>query len=136
MRKLLAGLVILSLILVLRQLRQNTELARAANAQALVEHAATLNTLLMQNAELAAIWYSAGKAPPDGPGKMVRERYREMLVQWLIFHENIFYQHQKELLDPVVYDSWSRDLRMTVKEHNLWQLPECRSDAGGQHANK
>lgn len=112
-------LVILSLILVLRQLGQNTELTRAANAQALVEHAATLNTLLMQDAELAAIWYSAGKTPPDGPGKMVRERYREMLVQWLIFHENIFYQNQKGLLDPVVYDSWARDLRITVKEHNL-----------------
>lgn len=112
-------LVIVSLWLVLRQLRQNTELARAANAQALVEHAAALNTLLMQDAELAAIWYSVGKAPSDDPSKMVRERYREMLVQWLIFHENIFYQNQKGLLDPVVYDSWARDLRMTVEEHDL-----------------
>lgn len=42
-----AVLVVWSLVLVLRQLRQNTKLAKAANAQALVAHAATLNTLLM-----------------------------------------------------------------------------------------
>lgn len=114
-----AVLVIVSLYLVVKQLRQNTSLTKAANAQSLVEHAAMLNTLLMQDAELAALWYSGGKIQPDDPDKMYRERYREMLVQWLIFHENIFYQNQAGLLDPVVYKSWKRDLEFTVKDHDL-----------------
>jgi len=119
-----AVFVVVSLYLVVKQLRQNTSLAKAANAQALVEHAAALNTQLMQDAELAALWYSGCKMPLDGPGKMYRERYREMLVQWLIFHENIFYQNRKGLLDPVVYDSWARDLRMTAKGHDLSVIAE------------
>lgn len=114
-----AVFVVVSLYLVVKQLRQNTDLAKAANAQALVEHAATLNTLLMQDPELAALWYSRGKVLPDNPSKMHRERYREMLVQWLIFHENIFHQNRAGLLDPVVYQSWARDLEFTAKYHDL-----------------
>ncbi len=44
-----AFLVILSLGLILLQLRQNAELTKAANAQALVEHAGSFNALLIQS---------------------------------------------------------------------------------------
>lgn len=117
-------LLVLSAGLVVYQLRQANKLARAANAQSLVAHAGTLNTLLMENAELAAIWYAAGKASPEVAGPMQRERYREMLVQWLIFHENIFHQNQLGLLDPAIYKAWDRDLAWTARDHDLSVLGE------------
>ena len=51
-----AILVILSLGLILLQLRQDAELIKAANAPALVEHAGSFNTLLIQSPELARHW--------------------------------------------------------------------------------
>ncbi len=117
-------LLVVSAALVVHQLRQTTKLAKAANAQSLVAHAGTLNTLLMENAELAAIWYARGQATPEVAGPMQQERYREMLVQWLIFHENIFHQKQQKLLDPIIYQSWDRDLASTAREHDLSVVAE------------
>jgi len=48
-----AILVIVSLGFIWFQLRQSVGLAKAANSQALVEHAAAFNALLIQNSELA-----------------------------------------------------------------------------------
>ncbi len=112
-------LLVVSAWLVVRQLRQTTQLARAANAQALVEHAGSFNALLIGNADLALLWYSGGKELPAAALDAGRYRYRELLVQWLIFHENIFYQKQRGLLDDHVYRSWDWDLRATVQNHDL-----------------
>lgn len=109
-------LVVVSLGLILYQLRQNAELTKAANAQALVEHAGSFNALLIQNSDLADLWYGAGR---DIEHANDARRYREMLVQWLIFHENIYYQHRKKLLDDAVYMSWRLDLKSTVQRHNI-----------------
>jgi hypothetical protein len=114
-----AVLVVISLLFIYFQLRQNTELARAANAQSLVEHAGSFNSMLIQNKDLATLWYSHGK---DFKNPIDEQRYRELIVQWLIFHENIYYQHKKKLLDDVIYNSWRTDLKYTVQHHNLSAL--------------
>lgn len=111
-----AVLVVVSLVLILLQLRQNAKLAKASNAQSLVEHAAAFNSLLIQNPDLAGLWYGHGKEFND---RVSRLRYREMLVQWLIFHENIYYQHMGKLLDEKIYNSWREDLKFVVQNHNL-----------------
>lgn len=131
-----AILLVVSAILVIWQLHQTVKLARAANAQSLVEHAGSFNALLIGNEELAAIWYRGGKHPRRE--EMVdRYRYREMLVQWLIFHENIYHQRQKRLLDPSIYRSWEFDLRYTVKNHDLSVLDgEMPSDADGAEIDR
>jgi hypothetical protein len=54
-------LVITSLAFIWFQLRQSAELTKAANAQALVEHFTNFNALLMQNPEVARLWYQKGK---------------------------------------------------------------------------
>jgi hypothetical protein len=100
------------------QLQLSTDLAKAANAQQLTGHAATFNATIYQDSELTALWYGEGKQfDPQKPTD--RARYREMLVQWLIFHENIYYQHKKGLLDDDLYKSWQWDMRFTARNHNL-----------------
>lgn len=111
-----AILVIISLAFIWYQLRQSTKLAKAANSQALVEHAASFNAMLIESSELAKLWYLFGQNISDATSVV---RYRELLVQWLIFHENIYYQWRKGLLDSETYNSWLEDLKHTVKNHNL-----------------
>lgn len=111
-----AILVIISLGFIWYQLKQSSELAKAANSQALVEHAASFNALLIENSELADLWYGFGRTFPDVTAE---RRYRELLVQWLIFHENIYYQWRRGLLDSEVYNCWLSDLKFTVNNHNL-----------------
>lgn len=111
-----AILVIISLGFIWYQLRQSTKLAKAANSQALVEHAASFNAMLIESSELAKLWYLFGQNLSDATSVV---RYRELLVQWLIFHENIYYQWRKGLLDSETYNSWLEDLKHTVNNHNL-----------------
>lgn len=113
-----AVLVIISLAFVAYQLQQNVVLAKAANSQHLTEQAGSFNALLYENPELAELWYSYGK-DLEGADRITKLRYREMLVQWMILHENIFYQHNRKLLDKDLYSSWRKDFEYTINEHNL-----------------
>ncbi len=111
-----AILVIVSLGFIVYQVRASYKLARASNTQSLTAHAASFNSLLIQNADIASIWYSYGKELDKESDAL---RYREMLVQWLIFHENIYYQWKNGLLDAEIYQSWEVDLKITIERHDL-----------------
>lgn len=97
------------------QLKQSNKLARAANANALVEHAIAFNTLLIEHEDLVNLWYNfPGMNDVRDIDKL---RYREMLVQWLMIHENIYNQHAQGLLTEETYDPWKQDLKSTVRKH-------------------
>lgn len=110
-----AFFVVISLVFIWKQLRDSAKLAKAENVRALTEQAATFNAILYQETELAELWYGHGK---DLKYKTDTIRYREMLAQWLIFHENIYYQHEEKLLPEEVYASWEVDLSDTMQVHN------------------
>jgi hypothetical protein len=110
-----AIVAVLALILVGLQLRQSNKLARAANANALVEQAIAFNTLLIEHEDLVDLWYNFPKAA--GVSDIDKLRYREMLVQWLIIHENIYNQHSQGLLTEETYDPWKQDLVATMQKH-------------------
>lgn len=135
-------LVAVSLFIIWFQLRYASKLARAANAQALAEQAGSFNALLIQDSEVARIWYSHGVDLDTDEFQAIaaRERYSELLVQWLIIHENVYYQKRKKLLDPEVYETWRRDLERTVKQHSLrelgCELTEIFTGEFGQHLLK
>ncbi|MBZ8183311.1 hypothetical protein [Oscillatoria salina] len=93
-----AVLVVVSLGFIWYQLREGVRLAKSENARSLAEQAGAFNSLLIQNADLAELWYSYGRKL-EQDGEIDRLRYREMLVQWLIFHEYIYYQWKQKLLD-------------------------------------
>jgi len=132
-----AFLVVISLGFIWYQLRESTKLAKAANVQSLTEQAAALNTLLYTNVEVSELWYSYGK---DLDTNTKKQRYREMMIQWLIFHQNIYYQRENKLLDAEIYQPWLEDLKFTVKNHNLRLVTENLSDffpgPFGQHLAK
>lgn len=112
-------LILASVIVISFQLRLGSKLAKAANGQSLAAQACSFNALLIQDADVARIWYSHGRGldDPTFEGLAATERYRELLVQWLILHEHVFYE--KKLLDRDLYDSWDADLKETVNKHAL-----------------
>ena len=112
-----AIMIPIAAIAVLTQWSQQNSLARASNAQALAAQAAEFNYKLLENEKGLELWYAFGKQP--SATAVDKLRYREFLVQWLIFHENVYQQHKAGLLDDNLYKSWDVDLRYVVKNHDI-----------------
>src|SRR5262245_6729404 len=120
-----SGVVIVSLIFIWRQvqlqtkqLNFQTDLAKAANTQALVSLSSPFNISLIQHPQIAKLWIE-GAEDFESYGKIDRFRYETLLFWWLILHENVYYQKHKGLLDEVIYAAWEYDLRHFIKRQNL-----------------
>jgi hypothetical protein len=113
-----AVLLPVSLGLVWYQLRKQSQLTRAANTQALVELSSPFNLLLIQDPEFAKLWVH-GASNFDSMGKVDQYRFKSLIIWWMIFHENIYYQRQRKLIDDTTYRGWDSDLRKFVVDSNL-----------------
>jgi hypothetical protein len=120
-----SGVVIVSLIFIWRQiqlqtkqLNLQTELAKAANTQALVSLSSPFNISLIQDPQMAKLWIE-GAEEFESYDKVDKFRYETLLFWWLILHENVYYQKHKGLLDEVIYAAWEYDLRHFIKRQNL-----------------
>jgi hypothetical protein len=111
--------VIVSVLFIWREVRENTRLTKAANMQSLVELTSPFNMQLIQDRKLAEYWVHGAKTFPE-MDEVEKYRYHSMLTWWLILHENIYYQWKNKLLDNSVYAGWVHDLETFVKEQNLW----------------
>jgi hypothetical protein len=81
---------------------------------------------LIQDRESAELWVR-GAFEYEHLDDVDKYRYQMMLYWWLIFHENVFYQRQNNLLDKHIYASWAYDLRNFAEKQRLashW--PELR----------
>ena len=113
-----AIVVTVSIIFIWKQLRQQTKLTRIANTQALVDISSPFNLELIKDPKMAALWVRGAKdySTFDEVGQY---QYKSLLIWWLIFQENIFYQKKEGLLDEKIYASWDYDLRFFVRQQNL-----------------
>ncbi len=110
--------VIISICYIWYQLRENTRLARAANTQALVALSAPFYLQLVQDQELSKVWRQ-GSVAWDKMNEIDKLRFRDMATWWLIFHENIYYQWKKKLIDNQTYNTWARDFEKLLATPNL-----------------
>lgn len=113
-----AVLLPVSLLFVWYQLRQQTRLTRAANTQALVELSSPFNLQLIQDRKFAELWVH-GSSLLQGMDEVDRYRFKSLLIWWLIFHENIYYQWTENLIDEPTYKAWNEDLKGFVKVMDL-----------------
>jgi hypothetical protein len=109
---------IVSIFLVWYQLRENTNLVRAANTQKLVELSVPFNLRLAQDRALAELWQQATQHF-DELDEIDRFRYLNLLTWWLTLHENIYHQWRNKLIDEETFSSWTRDLEYWVKRQQL-----------------
>ena len=70
---------------------------------------------------------------------VLQERYVNMLIWWVLLHENIYHQWRQDLIDKEVYNSWQRDLEYFVLKHRIaerWpSLKEFYHVAFAQHVD-
>ncbi len=110
--------LVVSVILVWYQLRENTRLIRTSNTQKLVELSTPFNLQIAQNREMAALWLQ-GAQHVDDLDEIDRERYFNLLTWWLQLHENIYHQWSKKLIEEDTFISWTRDLEYFARRQNI-----------------
>ncbi len=111
-------LFVVSIVLIWYQLRENTNLVRAANTQKLVELSVPFNLQLAQDRALAELWQQATQRF-DELDEIDQFRYFNLLTWWLTLHENIYHQWRNKLIDEETFSSWTRDLEFWVKRQQL-----------------
>jgi hypothetical protein len=112
------GIVIISIIIILYQLRQQTKLARSSNIQTLFDLASPLSIQVMQDRNLAKLIYE-GYKDYDTFDEADKFRYRSTLIWRLTFQENIYYQKQNGLLENNVYQAWDKDFKVWAERRHL-----------------
>jgi hypothetical protein len=103
---------IISLWFVYAELRHQTRVSMAANAQSLVGATQDINLELAANPELAALWLK------DYESASAEERARKDRI-WIIYLnvlETAYYQNEDHLFEPHVYAGWDRDLVQNAKK--------------------
>ena len=111
-------LFIVSIGLVWYQLRENTRLVKASNTQKIAELSSPFNLLLAQDRALTELWMQ-GAQRLDELDQIDRARYFNLLLWWLMQHENIFHQWRKKLVDEDTFISWTRDLEYLIRSQKL-----------------
>jgi hypothetical protein len=111
-------LLAISLALVWIQLKQQTDLARAANTQSLVGLASPFNLEVSQSKDMANLWLN-GPAQLDKFSEVEKEQYESLLRWWFIFYENVFFQGKRKLLDEPIYNSWMSDLKTFLEDQRV-----------------
>ena len=127
--------VVISLVLVVLQLRQQTQLAKAANGHRLVELTTPFNLQFMVDDKLTNLMVNGWREHSASRDEVETYQYVSLLVWWLMLHEDIFFQKRQGLLDDRLYDSWDRSLRDFVDRQHLevsWDAIQdiFRSDFG------
>lgn len=111
-------LFIVSIGLVWYQLRENTRLVKASNTQKIAELSSPFNLLLAQDRALTELWMQ-GAERLDELDQIDRARYFNMLLWWIMQHENIYHQWRKKLVDEDTFISWTRDLEYLARSQKL-----------------
>jgi len=124
--------VVVSVVLIVVQLRKQTELARAANSQSSFELSSPFNLELIRDRDFARLWLQG----PNKADPVDVFRHESLITWWLLLHENIFFQWKRGLLDDEAYLPWEKDLLDFVGRTNLrlaW--PKIRGFYQGGFAN-
>jgi len=100
--------VILSLVYLAAQIRQNTRSVRTGNYQDVVATAATLSATVGSNAETSRIFWG-GLTEPDSLTLEESRQFAMLLTTLFRVYENLFYQHHENMLDTVIWTGWSKN---------------------------
>jgi hypothetical protein len=115
--------LVVSVWLLFRELRDTNKLTRAANTQSLVDLSSPFYLGLIQDRQMAEIYLRGARALEE-MDEVDRYRYKSLIVWWLVFHENIYYQWRNGLLDHHSYKPWANDLKSFIalqKIEPLWE---------------
>jgi hypothetical protein len=107
--------VVISLVYLAVQIRQNTRVVRASAEQAVFESGIGLDRTIVSDPELTQIWY-LGRWNPDELTKEQEHRFRHLMSILYRDFENLYYLHQKGLVDDRIFDGWRVLHRGSMKQ--------------------
>jgi len=103
--------VIISLIYVSVQLRQNTKAVRATAYQEVSQNSVELLSLIIADAEMAEIWGRGLDAGEDSLTTTERFRWHAMLLATFRHWDNLNYQYRNGTLDHEIWKSYQFMIR-------------------------
>lgn len=86
--------VIITLLYLATQIRQNTRQARATSFQTLTESGATINAMIVGDEDMARIWNTCTRGDPEKLSPEDWTRFEFALGSYLEAMESIFMQHK------------------------------------------
>jgi hypothetical protein len=114
--------VVITLVFISVQLRQQKELTKAANTQSLVELITPLN-LRATDPEMTKLWVMGEEGinqVSDLKEREVKyEQYQTLVSSFLVFYENAYSQCHDGLLDAEIYEGWDKDLATFIEAHKV-----------------
>ena len=111
-------IAVITFVSIAIQINQQTKLARAANAQTILNTSSDFVLAVVANKELARFWQNRDVdydklEPPQ------KAQFRYLVLWWFDFYENILYQFDEGLLDESVHAVWLNDMSAFVKKRRL-----------------
>jgi hypothetical protein len=119
--------LVVTVVILVREIRQNNRLTRASNTQAMVEISGPFYLTMVQDRQLAELFFRSAHEY-ENLDEIDRRRYRQLLVWWMIFYENIYYQRKQGLLDHHTFKPWWRDFQSFLRDQNVAQHWESLKD--------
>ncbi|MBN2000202.1 hypothetical protein JW935_21815 [candidate division KSB1 bacterium] len=104
------------------ELRENTKLTRARNVQSLVDISIPFHIEIVKDRELNELCLR-GSQNFEKLDQVDQNRYLQLMVWWMIFYENIYYQWKNNFLEYESYKPWESYIlyfMRTQKLHLHW----------------
>jgi hypothetical protein len=99
--------VIISLIYLSRQIRENTRATKSATYHSIVNAFSTLESLISQEEELANI-YKIGLRDLNQLNKDQVNRFNKIIASYFNLYESLHYQYKNHVLDEELWIGWCR----------------------------
>ena len=108
----------ISLIYIGRQLDQQVDLNRAANAHAFVALGQPVDLRLTEH-DMAKLWLKKKEGREVTDAEIEEEQYNTMVSNYLLFFENVYVQHESGLVDERFFLLWDQALENFVLSYPI-----------------
>ncbi|MDH4289945.1 MAG: hypothetical protein OEV65_14490 [Aquincola sp.] len=97
--------VVVSLVYLAIQVRQNTRAVRASTERAIFAQNMDFDRMVVSDPELNRIWI-LGRSKPDQLTEEQARRFRRLMSMYYRHFEDLYFQHQDALVGNRVFDAW------------------------------
>jgi hypothetical protein len=105
--------VVVTLVYLATQIRQNTRVARIATLQQWVTSAAIANTAISQSSDFSRI-YRAGMEDPKSLEPHERTQFNSYLFQLFNTYESLFFQAEQGAIDQIFFEAKMETMRSNL----------------------
>ncbi len=120
--------VVVTLIYLAAQIRQNTRAVRANTFQGVVDSLTSGIAEITRDAEVTRIWI-VGLSQSEELSEFDRGRFRLLILMAVRKWENAFYQRSHSVVDPEMWSAWDtsyREVTLAPGFRRVWEMEKHR----------